>query len=70
VFKPNLPQSWMGELQLNYGSGQSITMYLKGTAQLKNNLTASNIMWRLSNTSRADKESIMMRSHSTFMRVR
>ncbi len=41
VFKPNLPQDWVGELQLKYGSGQSMTMFLKGTAQPVNNLVAS-----------------------------
>ena len=41
VFKPNLPQDWVGEFQLMYGSGQSITLPLKGTAQLEHNLMAS-----------------------------
>lgn|GEM_PF-2428652 len=41
VFKPNLPQDWVGELQLTYGSGQSTTMPLKGTAQPVSNLMAS-----------------------------
>ena len=41
VFKPNLPQDWVGELQLSYGSGQSTTMSLKGTAQPVNTLVAS-----------------------------
>ncbi len=41
VFKPNLPQDWVGELQLKYGSGQSIAVTLKGTARLENNLRAS-----------------------------
>lgn len=35
VFKPNLPQDWVGELQLKYGSGQSIAVVLKGTARLE-----------------------------------
>lgn len=41
VFKPNLPQDWVGELQINYGSGQSMTMLLEGTAQPVNILVAS-----------------------------
>jgi hypothetical protein len=40
VFKPNLPQDWVGELQLNYGSARVITIQLKGSAQSKNNLFA------------------------------
>ncbi len=41
VFKPNLPQDWVGELQLSYGSGQSTTLPLKGTAQPATTLMAS-----------------------------
>lgn len=41
VFKPNLPQDWVGELQLKYDSVQSTTMSLKGTAQPVTILLAS-----------------------------
>ncbi len=41
VFKPNLPQDWVGELQLKYDSGQSTTILLEGTAQPVNILVAS-----------------------------
>jgi len=37
VFKPNLLRTWVGELQLNYGSAHVITMPLKGFGQPENN---------------------------------
>ncbi len=35
VFKPNLPNSWVGELQVNYDPQQTMTIPLKGYAEVE-----------------------------------
>ena len=41
VFKPSLPENWVGELQVRYDSAQVITIQLKGSAQSELKMLAS-----------------------------
>ena len=41
VFKPSLPENWVGELQVQYDSARVITIQLKGSAQSKLKMLAS-----------------------------
>ena len=41
VFKPSLPENWVGELQVHYDSARVITIQLKGSAQSELKMLAS-----------------------------
>lgn len=41
VFKPSLPENWVGELQVQYDSAQVITIQLKGSARSGMEMLAS-----------------------------
>ncbi|MBK8418816.1 choice-of-anchor D domain-containing protein [Candidatus Villigracilis saccharophilus] len=41
VFMASLPENWVGYLQVNYGSGQAITIQLKGSAHSGMEMLAS-----------------------------
>ena len=41
VFKPSLPENWLGKLQVHYDSARVITIQLKGSAQSELKMLAS-----------------------------
>lgn len=41
VFKPSLPENWVGKLQVHYDSARVITIQLKGSAQSELKMLAS-----------------------------